>query len=339
MRNLWIRIGCFLTGHNYGLVRQSSEVVSKDVLRYTASMILVCTIWAFVGYSFTQRYLMGSAVGSICGALVAVIIVIQIERQIILSDSGNKMLSGFRIFLAFLMAFIGAVIIDQIMLKQDIELEKISYISNKVDSLLPAKSKELKLQIAALDSLLQNKEIERQNDIAEVAKNPLIKSVTTSTQSVPTISTTKDSAGNTLTKTDMKPSTTVMVSSVANPKQALIATLDADIAQLRNQRAEKDKLLLNIRPNLEKEVSSKTGFLDELKVMVILIKSSWVAFVVWLLWLLFLLSIELLVLFNKKGNKDKENDYEKTILHQMNINKRKIDLFAKMGERDIATGN
>ena len=90
--------------------------------------------------------------------------------------------------------------------------------------------------------------------------------------------------------------------------------------------------LLNVRPRLEAEVSKKVGFLDELKVMVGLISNSGVALGIWLLWFLFLLFIELLVLFSKVG--DKANDYERTVLHHMNIQLKKLDVLEKLADRN-----
>ena len=332
MRNWWIKFGCFLTGYNYNIIRNSSEVAGKAVKRYTAAMLIVCILWAFIGYTFSHRYLEASLTGSIAGAAIAVIIIVQIERQIILSMHPNRGLYIFRGLLAFMMALIGAVIIDQIIMKQDIELEKIQYISKKVDELLPSKTSELKNQIDALDSTIRNKEAERQALIEDVSNKTLIKNVTSQTQHIPIVTTKPDSSGVMVTTTVLKPSTTILISNSANPKQALIAPLDTVISEMRNQKAAKDNALLNIRPELEKEIKSKTGFLDELKVMYGLISNSSVALGFWLLWLFFLLFIEMLVLFSKIG--DKADDYTKTVLHQMNLNVRKLDVLEK-----IANGN
>lgn len=94
--------------------------------------------------------------------------------------------------------------------------------------------------------------------------------------------------------------------------------------------AVKEAALLNIRPALETEIKEKIGFLDELKVMYSLISNSNVALAFWLLWALFFLFIEMLVLFSKLG--DKENDYEKTVLHHMTLQMRKLDALARVAE-------
>jgi len=327
MRNWWIRFGCFLTGYNYSIVDMSSEVAAKSVKRYTSALVIVCIVWAFVGYTFTQRYLQSSILGSIAGAITAIVIIIQIERQIILSISPNLGVYVFRGCLALMMAVIGAVIIDQIILKQDIELEKIGYVGEKVDKLLPSKTAELKNQIFTLDTTIQQKEQEKLDLIDDVSKRPLIKSVASQTQSIPIPTKQKNSQGNDTTIVIMKLSNTVQVSNIPNPKQSLILPMDIVIAEMRKQKILKENLLLNIRPDLETQISSKVGFLDELKIMYRLISNSSVALGFWLLWFLFLLFIEMLVLFSKVG--DKGNDYEKTVLHQMNLQIKKLDILAK----------
>jgi len=152
MKNWWIRFGCFLTGYNYGIVRNSSEVSAKAVKRYTSALMIVCILWSFIGYSFINRYVHGGTWGSLIGASLFVIIIIQIERQIILSINPTKWLYIFRGVIAIMMAIIGAIIIDQIIFKEDIDLEKITFIEARVKKALVPKTEELRNQIANLDT-------------------------------------------------------------------------------------------------------------------------------------------------------------------------------------------
>ena len=150
MKNWWIKFGCFLIGYNYGIVRNSSEVAAKAVKRYTSALMIVCILWSFIGYSFTNRYLHGGTRGSILGALIFILIIIQIERQIILSLYRSNWLYFSRGIIALMMALIGAIIIDQIIFKEDIELEKITFIQARVDKAFGPKTEELRNQIANL---------------------------------------------------------------------------------------------------------------------------------------------------------------------------------------------
>jgi hypothetical protein len=109
-----------------------------------------------------------------------------------------------------------------------------------------------------------------------------------------------------------------------------LPAFDTALHQLRAQRAEKETALLQVRPQLQAEIASKVGFLDELKVMFHLITGSTVALIVWLLWFCFLVGLEMLVLVSKaKGG---TTDYDETVRHQMEHQLRKLKLLSGMAE-------
>ena len=83
-----------------------------------------------------------------------IIIVIQIERQIILSVGKNNLVPVFRTLIGIVMAVIGSVIIDQIIFREDVEKAKISNIQTEVNNILPVKTRELDLQIRQIDSAI-----------------------------------------------------------------------------------------------------------------------------------------------------------------------------------------
>lgn len=331
MKNGWIRFGCFLTGYNYKIIRNSSEVASKAVKRYTSAMLIVCIIWAFIGYVFTDRYLHGGTWGSIAGSLILVLIIIQIERQIILSINPSIWLYLSRGIIAGMMAIIGAIIIDQIIFKEDIELEKITFIEERVKKALPPKTEELRAQIANLDTAIQQKEKERLALIADVEKNPTTKVYSTQSTLKSEKRTVIDSVtGRPVVTERSTPQLITLSSDVPNASIALIAPLEQTIKDLREQKNEKENALLNVRPELEKQISSKVGFLDELEIMYSLISKSKVALAVWLIWFFFLFGLEMLVLISKIN--EKENDYEKTVKHHMALQIRRLEAMARSAD-------
>lgn len=331
MNNWWVRFGCFLTGYNYAIVKNSSEIAAKAVKRYTSAMMIVCILWSFIGFTFTKRYVHGGTWGSLVGAAFFVLIITQIERQIILSINPTKWLYIARGIIAALMAVIGAIIIDQIIFKEDIDLEKITFIEARVKKALGPKTEELRYQITSIDTVIAKKSFEKNLLVEEVAKNPTILVYSThqmmKEQEVKSID---PATGLPVTKRTSAPTSVTSSDNVANPKIALIQPLQDNINLLTTQKAEKENALLNIRPSLEREISSKVGFLDELEVMYSLITKSGVALSVWLIWFFFLLGLEMLVLISKMN--EKENDYERTVKHHMNLQFKKLDLFAKMAE-------
>ncbi|MBN9298452.1 MAG: DUF4407 domain-containing protein [Filimonas sp.] len=332
MKNLWIRFGCFLTGYNYNIVRNSSEVVAKAVKRYTAALVIICILWSFIGFAFTKRYILhnqGTWEGFF-GAIIGIVIIVQIERQIILSITPSKFLYVARGTIALMMAIIGAVIVDQIIFKDDIELEKTTFVEARVKQALIYKTAELREQLLELDSTISHKEQERIKTIEDISLHPT--TLVFSTQ--PVLKTERNISKDTLTNKSSvtEKSTPIMVttsSHVANPKIALLPSIDSTLKNLRAEKKQKEEALLNVRPQIEKEINSKIGFLDELKVMLSLISGSTAALLFWLLWFFFFLGLEMLVLISKIN--DKEDDYGRTVKHHMDLQIRKLDMFAKMG--------
>lgn len=333
MSNLWVRFGCFLTGYNYKILRGCSEAAVKSVKKYTAAMLIVCILWFCIGFTFAQRYLATNIGGCVLAGIISVVIIVQVEKQIILSINPGRLLLIFRGCLALMMSILGAVIIDQILLKKDIELEKVSYITKRVDQILPVKTAELRNQITALDTTINNKEAEKQRHIEDFTRHPTIPIVVTQTQSTLVPEKILGASGKDSTVYTRNHTTTATKSTMPNPKMALVQPLDSVIGAIRQQKAFKENELLHIRPALEKEMQEKTGFLDELKVMVLLISGSYVALGFWLLWIFFFLFIEMLVLFSKMG--DKASDYEKTVLHHMHLQIWRLDALSKELRPDV----
>ena len=121
MTNWWTKIGCLLTGWNYKILESCTESSRKQLKKYTSAILILVILWAFIGYSFADRYAQTPWWGSLITAIIFVIIIIQIERQIILTVGKNHPLAIFRLVIALIMAIIGSAIIDQIIFKDDIE--------------------------------------------------------------------------------------------------------------------------------------------------------------------------------------------------------------------------
>ena len=176
MKDLWLKAGCYITGYNYTIIKNSSEASAKTVKKYLSAILIVSILWGFIGYTFAERYLHTAPPGSALVAVIMIIIVIQIERQIILSIGKNYLVPVFRTLIGIVMAVIGSVIIDQIIFREDVEKAKISNLQAEVNNILPVKTKELDWQIRQIDSAITLKEAERASIIDEITKKPFIKS-------------------------------------------------------------------------------------------------------------------------------------------------------------------
>ena len=319
MKDLWLKIGCFITGYNYVLIKNSSEASAKTVKKFLSAILIVAILWGFIGYTFAQRYLHSGITGSAIVSLVMIIIVIQIERQIILSVGKNVLVPVFRVLLGIVMAIIGSVIIDQIIFREDVEKGKISNVQTEVNNILPVKTRELDLQIKQIDSSIYLKEAERTAIIDELEKKPFIKSTTSEIKHFQ-----MQRSGNNGTKVDtLVKRTDYALNDVANPKAALLPDIASQISRLRTQKSEKENSKINIRQELETELNAKTGFLDELKILFSILLSSWIAMVVWLMFFLFFICVEVFVLINKFG--EERNDYDSIIMHQKDTRIRMLE--------------
>lgn len=312
MKDWWIKLGCYLTGYNYSIVKSSSEASAKAVKKFASALLIISMVWCFIGFEFTSRYLHGNAVVSIIGAIIMVVMVIQIERQIILTIGKSSSVKRFRIIIGIVMAIIGSVIIDQVMFKDDIERERITVDQIKVNKAMAIKTMEINNQVMQLDSSIARKERERMKMITEITKNPTITAYNTQTQTKADTNGRMVTVGRTMTSQSMP-----------NPKIEMLAQLDSQIKTLRDLKVAKENSLLTIRATVEKEIKNNKPFLEELSILFKILVSSPIAFIVWALIFTFFFSIELFVLYCKFG--DDKNDYDRTIMHQMQIRMQMID--------------
>jgi hypothetical protein len=174
------------------------------------------------------------------------------------------------------------------------------------------KTSELKEQIAQIANAIEKKEEERNQILAELGKKPTISTPTSVGKYE------KDSTGKMVMV-----GREVTYQSLPNPKASLIPQIDNQLAQLRSELTKKEEMLLNIRSEIENEMQTKTGFLDELTALYRIVTSSFISISVWVLFILFFASMELFILVNKIS--DKHTDYEDIVLHQMDIRRKQLE--------------
>lgn len=318
--NLWIKFGCFLTGYNYELLRECGEASKKSLKKFTAALVIISLIWAANGYNFSSRYLDSNLAGSMIGAFLSVIMIIMIERQIILSVRPKIWLKVFRFVLAFLMAMIGSVIIDQILFSKDLdELRKSNIELNMSDSLNYVSDK-YNLQQEIQSNRVQSRDADislqqvNQQIVASGGSRSSTRSVTDST---------KRTMSNTSTL-DISPLIN-RANNITNEKNRFSDNIDKLIVK---QRQAHDKYINNKRP-------SSNGFLGELKLLFDFIfqGDSIIAPLVYLFWFLLFLTLELLVIIAKVS--EDKNDYEMRVEFELDNNKKKIEFLSKKVTSDF----
>jgi hypothetical protein len=314
--NWWQKFGCFLIGWNPAILMNCSEASHKALKKYTASILILVFIWGSTGYCFAERYLSVTTWwGCALTALAFIIIVIQIERQVILTVGKNKLLTIFRVILAVFMALIGSAILDQIIFKNDvakvlIELrtDQARIISGKRQITIQAEINKLTATVDSLENING-----RLNE--EVAKHPTVAITNVTTERVP------------VTQPDgtrkMETRSTVSQQHVASTRIEQIRTNTVTINACSNRLEKLYNQKINVEETVRKELEENAGFLEELKAMIIIIKSDLVAGAFYFILFAFIFSLELLVVMSKVG--DNKCDYDLIIEHQLNVKKNSLD--------------
>lgn len=325
---VWLKAGCFVTGYNYGILKNCSEVAKKTVKKYTAAMIIMCLLWALIGYSFADRYLHASWPGSTIAALLFILVVIQVERQIILQNGKNKPMRNFRTLIAIMMAILGSLIIDQIIFKDDIELEKVEQINRKTDEVYVERSKIIATQLDDLKSQKASKDSQKSVLETEVKRHPFVKDTTIEYTQVPVGEIFDPSTNKKRTLYKSLPNMAIKL--VPNPGGQMITSLDTQINALQRYVLGYNDTLFSLRKSIQKELQEKTGFLQELNIMIGLLFHNVSALLVYLVWFVLLISLECLILMNKSY--EKETDYDAMVTHQMDTHLKKLALLSGRAE-------
>jgi len=315
MKNWWTKLGCLLTGWNYQILGNCTESSRKQLKKYTSAILILIILWAFIGFSFAERYVRTPWWGSLIVSFIFVIIVIQIERQIILTVGKNNWLGLFRLVIAFIMAIIGSAILDQIIFKEDIEKKMIEIIDRQVNEQLPnrltiinTKLQELQKEIDSLDR--KNLEL-----YAEISKRPTINTVSSSTTHLQVKQ--EDGTYKTL------PQKTISTIPIDNPKIREASINNHHLDVLRKQQEEYTQKKLDAEKVLREELKSKQGFLEELNAIIEILRERPVALAFYMVLFVFLMSLELFVVVSKFG--DRRSDYDLVIEHQLDQKKRTLE--------------
>lgn len=307
--NGWLRFGCFLTGWNSKILAQCSEASFKHLKKYTAALLILMILWGFTGFCFAQRYVHAPLWGCVLSAIVFITIVVQIERQIILTVGASRLGVVFRLFIAIIMAFLGSAILDQVIFGEDIKRKMVEITDKQVTELLPVRLKVIDDKLAELQQNIDS--LDRMNLVLndEIAKNPTTKAVSTSTTYKNVLQ--EDGSYKKI------PETTVSTNPVANPRIKQVETNNLNLERLRKQQDEYTIKKMEVEKDLRKELSTNVGFLEELHAMLELLKSRTEALVFYCIIFSFLISLELFVVASKMS--DKKCDYDIIVEHQLNV--------------------
>ena len=307
--NWWLRLGCYLTGWNSKILVQCSEASYKHLKKYASALLILMILWGFTGFCFAQRYVHAPLWGCILSSLIFVTIIVQIERQIILTVGRSKIGVVFRMFIAVIMAVLGSAILDQVIFGEDIKRKMVEMTDKQVTELLPVRLKVIEDKLAELQQNIDS--LDRMNLILndEIAKNPTTKTVSSSTVYKNVLQ--EDGTYKKI------PETTVTTTPVANPRIKQVETNNINLDRLRKQQDDYTIKKMEVENDLRVELSANIGFLEELHAILEILKTRNEALLFYCIIFSFLISLELFVVVSKMS--DKKCDYDMIVEHQLNV--------------------
>lgn len=308
MKDGWVRLGCFLTGWNYQILQSCTESSRKQLKKYLSAILILVILWALIGYTFSARYVKTEWLGSTVAALLFVVVIVQIERQIILTVGKAWWLRAFRGVLAVIMAIIGSAIIDQIIFKEDIEAKRIEIVNREVTKLLPERLNTINTRLQELQHEIDSLNTTNIGLYQDIDARPTIQTVSTSQMPI----TLKTADG----RDSIAYTTTVSRTDVSNPKTKEAEVNNLNLEKLREQQDSFLQQKLNAEEELRQDLLEKQGFLEELSAMVEILKEKPIALIFYVILFVFLVFLELFVVIGKAW--DNSSDYDKVVEHQLN---------------------
>lgn len=115
-----LRLYCFITGDEYAILKNDTPASKKKVALLATSLAVPVLIWFIVTILMVSHVLNYSMVAAVISGVFAASIIFVIERGIIMSNS-SKVIGAFRIALGLVVAILGAICLDEVIFKEDIE--------------------------------------------------------------------------------------------------------------------------------------------------------------------------------------------------------------------------
>jgi hypothetical protein len=327
-KDMWLRFGCFLSGHNYQILSECSEASKRDQKKITAALVIITLIWSIIGFIFSNKYLNFGVLGSIIGAAFMATLIVQIERQIILTHKLNNWAKFFRVLLGIIVATIGASIIDQYLFANDInDIAKKKVYS---EAIIESKNDQIAYNntFSLIDSAItinKDKIIQLENKISRLDK------------------TVGAGGGGTVYDANGKVVSRQNGNRIANPEIEQLRNQQNSIID-RNNELERSKIkneaeFNNAQKIKQEEISKRNpGFLKELNALIEYLFNFDpypTALIFYLIWFFFFILIESLVLIIKSS--DHENDYDKIVEYQQKIREQRLMILED--KRNAALGS
>lgn len=305
MNNLYIRILCLFVGWDHRILNECSVASKKTLHRYTGAIILLMSLWFYIGHNMAGRYfkIESSGYQIIVGVAFALIIWI-IERQIILIVGKNKAIGRFRIALAFIMALLGATIIDQTMFGKDIDAQTAKVIEQRTNELFDYQCRIIDNELAQNKKELDSLEIQVALLSEAINRKPRVQTWLQVPMGIDTLG---------------KPIYAYKQDNIPNPKIQERDIVYARMDEIRQNMTTINNKYQTLRDEVRIETKNNIGLLTELEVTFSknVIFSSVITIIFYFGVFVFFLLIELLVVSGKMFSEP--CDYENLIEQQQAI--------------------
>ena len=121
-----LKIFSIMIGENPQYIAQFSPAGKRKVILYASAILVPVALWFVNGFLMVHEILEGSIGEALLTGVFAAGLIFIIERCIIISN-GSKVIMRFRIIMGFLIALLGAICLDEMIFKNDIELKLNDY--------------------------------------------------------------------------------------------------------------------------------------------------------------------------------------------------------------------
>lgn len=270
-----LKFYCWITGDDYEMLRKDTPQSRKKVSALATVLFIPVIIWVMSGYLLVTDVLGGSTISGISVAGVLGILVFLLEKNIIMAQGGRAIFL-FRIVLATVIALLGAVILDEVIFKEDIE-RQLAFIEQ--EQLLEEETNIRQLNIGIIQDKKNEVEVKHTvwQQAVDIARREADGSGGSGVRGVDAITRIKLEAAAEAKSDYLKTSGELAV---------LEAKLDREILEARNS-------LLS--------TSNHYGLLNRIKALFSLVFSDWYMGIIYALFTLFVFFMEFLVVFMKNA--------------------------------------
>ena len=114
-----LKFACFITGDNYQMLKSETTPSRKKVIALAMAVFVPTLMWFITGFLMVYAVFGKPLHTAIFAGLLAAAMIFIIEKLVVMS-SGSKWLVMFRVLLAFLVAALGSVFLDEVIFSKDI---------------------------------------------------------------------------------------------------------------------------------------------------------------------------------------------------------------------------